>query len=76
MNNAQKRQWGLAANLGLAVIVSFLLPALCPAQTPPVFTISTVAGSGPPATAGYGGDGFAAISAKSGESDSHSFLPC
>jgi uncharacterized protein (TIGR03437 family) len=63
MNNAQKRQWGLAANLGLAVIASFLLPALCPAQTPPVFTISTVAGSGPPATAGYGGDGFAAISA-------------
>jgi uncharacterized protein (TIGR03437 family) len=63
MNKAQKRMWSLAANLGLAAIASFSLPALCLAQTPPVFTISTVAGSGPPATAGYGGDGFAAISA-------------
>jgi uncharacterized protein (TIGR03437 family) len=63
MNQAQKRQWNRAVTLGFAAIASFLLPVLCPAQTPPVFTVTTVAGSGPPASAGYGGDGFAALSA-------------
>ncbi len=58
-----KRPWNRAAALGLAAIASFLLPAMCQAQTPPVFTVTTVAGSGPPASPGYGGDGFAALSA-------------
>lgn len=70
MNQAHKRQWNRAATLGLVAIASFLLPALCPAQTPPVYTVTTIAGSipantGPGATpsAGYGGDGNPAISA-------------
>lgn len=70
MNQAHKRQWNRAATLGLAAIASFLLPALCPAQTPPVYTVTTIAGTipanpGPGATpsAGYGGDGNPAISA-------------
>jgi uncharacterized protein (TIGR03437 family) len=63
MNQAQKRQWRRAATAGL--VASFLMPALSLAQTStvPTFTITTVAGSGPPAVAGYGGDGYAAISA-------------
>ena len=63
MNQAYKRYLTRAATLALASAASFLLPALCLAQTPPVFTVSTIAGTGPPASAGYGGDGYAAISA-------------
>jgi len=49
---------------GLAAIAACLLPALCLAQSPvPSFTISTVAGQGPPATGAYSGDGNPAISA-------------
>ncbi|MEI9976326.1 MAG: hypothetical protein WDO73_32310 [Ignavibacteriota bacterium] len=44
-------------------MASFLQPALCQAQTPPVFTVTTVVGQGPPASPGYGGDGNPAISA-------------
>ncbi|HUB83062.1 MAG TPA: hypothetical protein VMB03_29885 [Bryobacteraceae bacterium] len=49
---------------GLVAIAACLLPGLCLAQSPvPSFTISTVAGQGPPATAAYSGDGNPAISA-------------
>src|ERR1700748_1950627 len=60
---APKRQWSRAATLGIAAIASLFVTALCQAQTPPVYTISTIAGQGPPASAGYGGDGNPAISA-------------
>jgi uncharacterized protein (TIGR03437 family) len=64
VNQAHKRYRVRGAMLGLAGIASCLLPALCLAQSPvPSFTISTVVGQGPPASAGYGGDGNAAISA-------------
>lgn len=64
MKHAYKPNWVRAAALGLAVAVSFSLPVLCLAQSAvPSFTISTVVGQGPPASAGYGGDGYAAISA-------------
>jgi len=64
MNQAQKRQWYRAAMLGIAAIAAFLLPGLCLAQsTVPSFTISTVVGQGPPASPGYGGDGYPALSA-------------
>jgi len=42
MNPAQKRQWNRAALVRLAGIACFLLPALCRAQTPPVYTITTI----------------------------------
>ena len=63
MNQAHKRQWYRAATLGLAAIAPFLLPTLCQAQTPPVYTVTTIVGNGPPASPGYGGDGFPALSA-------------
>jgi uncharacterized protein (TIGR03437 family) len=64
MNQAHKRQWYRAATLGLAAMAAFSLPGFCLAQsTVPSFTISTVVGQGPPASAGYGGDGFPALSA-------------
>lgn len=63
INQARKRQWSRAATLGIAAVASILAPALCQAQTPPTYTISTIAGQGPPASAGYGGDGNPAISA-------------
>src|SRR5580704_18749493 len=63
MNQTQKRQRNRAVTLGFAAIAFLFLPVLCLAQTPPVYTISTIAGVGPPATPGYGGDGYAAISA-------------
>jgi uncharacterized protein (TIGR03437 family) len=64
MNQAEKRYRVRASMLGLAGIASCLLPALCLAQSPvPSFTISTVVGQGPPASAGYSGDGNLAISA-------------
>ena len=63
IKQARKRQWSRAATLGIAVTASFFVPALCQAQTPPVYTISTIAGQGPPFSAGYGGDGNPAISA-------------
>ena len=70
MNPARKRQWNRAAMAGLAGIASLLLPALCQAQTPPVYTVTTIAGTVPATpgngaapTAGYTGDGLAATSA-------------
>jgi uncharacterized protein (TIGR03437 family) len=64
MNHAYKRHGAGAAMLGLVAIAACLLPGLCLAQSPvPSFTISTVAGQGPPASAGYSGDGNPAISA-------------
>lgn len=70
MNQAHKRRWNRAATLGLAAIASFSLPALCRAQTPPLYTVTTVVGSIPPSTgpgvtptSGYGGDGYSALSA-------------
>jgi uncharacterized protein (TIGR03437 family) len=70
MNQAHKRRWNRAATLGLAAIASLFLPALCSAQTPPVYTVTTIAGSIPPSTGpgvtptkGYGGDGLPALSA-------------
>jgi uncharacterized protein (TIGR03437 family) len=64
MNPARTRQWSRAAIAGLAGIVSLWLPALCQAQTPPTYTITTIAGMGPPAIGGYAGDSLAAISAQ------------
>jgi uncharacterized protein (TIGR03437 family) len=64
MNQALKRRWVRTVTLGLAAVVTFLLPALCLAQSPvPAFTVSTVVGQGPPVGAGYGGDTFPALSA-------------
>lgn len=63
MNPAYQRQWSRAALAGLAGIASLLWPALCQAQTPPTYTITTIAGMGPPATGGYTGDGLAATAA-------------
>jgi uncharacterized protein (TIGR03437 family) len=64
MNQALKRRWVRTVTLGLAAIATFLLPALCLAQSPvPAFTVSTVAGQGPPATGAYGGDTLPALSA-------------
>jgi uncharacterized protein (TIGR03437 family) len=70
MNRAHTRQWGRAALVRLASLAFLFLPAVCPAQTPPTYTVTTIAGSIPPATgagvtptAGYGGDGNLAISA-------------
>src|ERR1035441_3279130 len=53
MNPAPRRPWKLAAAIRLIGMASLLLPALCQAQTPPVYTISTIVGTG---TAGYTGD--------------------
>ena len=71
MNPAPKRQWNRAAIAGLAGIASFLLPALCQAQTPPIYTVTTVAGTvpanpgnGAAPTVGYTGDAGAATSAE------------
>jgi len=64
MNQALKRRWVRAATIGLAATATLLLPVLCLAQSPvPAFTISTVAGEGPPATGAYGGDTLPALSA-------------
>src|SRR5580700_4531170 len=69
-NQAHRRPWGGAARVRLASLALFLLPVLGQAQTPPTYTVTTIAGSIPPATgpnvtpyAGYGGDGNLAISA-------------
>lgn len=62
INPAQRRQWRRAA-IRLLGLAALLLPALCQAQTPPVYTISTIAGSGPTAK-GYLGDGSSATLAE------------
>ena len=48
-------------NHAVCLTISLVLPLLCPAQTPPKYTISTVAGNG---TAGFTGDGGAATGAE------------
>jgi uncharacterized protein (TIGR03437 family) len=64
MNPAPHRPWYRAA-VRLLGIASFLLPALCLAQKPPVYTINTIAGSGPSiAGPGYTGDGGTALTAQ------------
>jgi uncharacterized protein (TIGR03437 family) len=70
MNQAPRRRWGWTATVPLVSLAFLYLPALCQAQTPPTYTVSTIAGSIPPGTgknviptAGYGGDGNLAISA-------------
>jgi uncharacterized protein (TIGR03437 family) len=64
MNQALKRRWVRTVTLGLTATATFLIPALCLAQsTVPAFTVSTVVGEGPPQGAGYSGDTLAALSA-------------
>jgi uncharacterized protein (TIGR03437 family) len=58
------RSWSRAAAVLLIGLVSVSLPDLCQAQTPPVYTISTIAGQGPPLTEGNSGDTGPAISAQ------------
>ncbi len=60
---AQQRCGNRAAVVGLAGFVSLFVPALCQAQAPPTYTISTVVGQGPPVGGGKTGDGGAATSA-------------
>jgi uncharacterized protein (TIGR03437 family) len=57
----QPRQWKRAAGVLLAASASVLLPALCQAQTPPVYTVTTIVGTG---AGGYTGDGAAANAAE------------
>ncbi len=70
INQAPRRRRGRTAMVPLASLAFLYLPALCQAQTPPTYTVTTIAGSIPAAigrnvtpTAGYGGDGNPAISA-------------
>ena len=63
MNPVRHPRWSRAAVL--LGIASLLLPALCLAQTPPVYTINTIIGSGPSvAGPGYTGDGGTALTAQ------------
>ena len=62
LNPAPRRPWNRDA-IRLLGLASLLLPILCQAQAPPVYTISTVAGAGP-TEKGYVGDGSAAILAE------------
>jgi len=65
MNQAHKRQCSRAALVALAGLASLLLPALCQAQTPPVYTVTTIAGEGPPVyVGGNTGDAGPATSAQ------------
>jgi uncharacterized protein (TIGR03437 family) len=59
---ARRRRWGRAAAIRLIGMASLLLPALCRAQTPPVYTISTIAGV--QSTPGYQGNAGPATSAE------------
>lgn len=65
MNPVRARHWNRAAMFRLAGIACFLLPALCPAQTPPAYTINTIAGGAgtSPPSFGYSGDTGPATSA-------------
>jgi uncharacterized protein (TIGR03437 family) len=63
MKPVRHPRWNRAAVL--LGIASLLLPALCLAQTPPVYTINTIIGSGPSvAGPGYSGDGGTALTAQ------------
>ena len=64
MIQANSRRWNRAAVVGLIGIASWLWPALSSAQTPPVYTVNTIIGQGPPMTGGYAGDGGPAITAQ------------
>jgi uncharacterized protein (TIGR03437 family) len=56
------RQWSLSLSFSFrAIAIASILPALCPAQTPPQYNISTVVGN---TTGGYAGDGGPAASAE------------
>jgi uncharacterized protein (TIGR03437 family) len=66
-NSARVSRWNRASLVRLATVACVLSTALCRAQTPPVFTITTIAGTGPGSgitSAGYTGDGGAATSAE------------
>jgi len=63
MNPVRLPRWNRAAVL--LGVASLLLPALSLAQTPPVYTINTIIGSGPSvAGPGYTGDGGTALTAQ------------
>jgi sugar lactone lactonase YvrE len=58
------RRWdgvGLRCALGAMSLAAALLPVLCQAQTAPTYTISAAVGTG---TAGFSGDGAAAVDAE------------